>query len=129
MDRRLRELGISGLAIIDKIAHSAIRGQSDDAEFVSLQGVDLSRRCLSYNQEGVRVGTAFLRDRLREKVDQFSAGVVGPVRSRSEILLIERGDPDPFYCSETSEGQVGRQSAARDCQLHRAPGGPIAAIP
>jgi len=107
MDRHLRELGISGLTTIDKVAHRGMRSQTDGAEFVSLQGFDFGPQNLTYNQDGIRSGVAFVRDWLRKKTDQFSAEIVRSWSNRSpKILLIERGEPDPFYFTEASEGKA-----------------------
>jgi hypothetical protein len=95
MDRHLADLNWSCLKILDKKEHEALRAPArDDLCYIKVEGMDNMEH---YQRKSFRKAVGFLEKCWKK------AAIFAPLQS--QLLLIERGDPDPFYLSDVAEIQ------------------------
>jgi hypothetical protein len=88
-DRLMQELALPGLILCERQTHAKSKAmilRLADADVDEIRGFDsgqLLEDQVVYDVAGVRAGIAFVRQRL----------------ASPRIVLIERGEPDPFYAS------------------------------
>ena len=109
LDRILREIEVPSLllcergtfrAIKDRIAYSSW-GQTEE-----IKGFDIGtvpEELFHYEIDRIRVGIDFVRLRLARAIALATSKVGAAWNERPRILLIERGEADPYYCSSLAE--------------------------
>ena len=109
LDRMLVELALPSLVLCERNTHAAIQAtiaNADWAEVFEMTGFDFGfepEDRIVYDVDGIRAGVDFVRRRLRHAIAAARAGVVSQWNNSLRILVVERGDPDPFYSSALAE--------------------------
>ncbi len=114
MDRILLELDLPKLVILEREVHAlrqkAPRRFFRATEDVELTGYDLSRVNPTIDVEQLRKGTMFVLERWHGRISSHAKKIVQAHPERPRILVIDRGDADPFYVSDRAEAKTsGRQ--------------------
>lgn len=107
MDRILRELNLSRLELLDKRVHrrlaEAARLDPSD-RVVEMMGTDVGRDHREYDHNMIARARRYILRRCRERIEVHRQALHRTWRpDRQRILVIDRGDPDPFYATPRSE--------------------------
>jgi len=109
LDRMLRELALPGLLLCERFTHEDVKNiaaQAAWAETDEIGGLDFGHTRpdqIQYDVPAIRVGADFVRGRLSAAVAMAAAEIDAAWSGRPRILLIERGEADPFYQSALAE--------------------------
>lgn len=109
LDRILRELDLPGLLLCERFTHAAFKEIVACAPWAAIdeiRGFDfghLPAERVLYDVAGIKTGTDFLRRRLASAVDTATARIDAAWSGRPRVLMIERGESDPFYQSSLAE--------------------------
>jgi hypothetical protein len=110
----LQELDLPGLVILDRRMHVGrrrwFRRIVSHNEHVELQGSDIFWKNTTIDVAMLRRGVSFVMQRWHKRIDGFSEAIACAQPERPRILVIERGDSDPFYLS----GRAEKPSSGRD---------------
>jgi hypothetical protein len=116
LDRILREFAFPGLLFCERFTHAAIKERimcAPYAEIVELTGFDFGRLPedqFHYDIAGIRAGLDSVHLRLAEAIADAAAKIDAAWGGRPRVLMIERGEPDPFYrCSLVEHGNAANQ--------------------
>ena len=109
LDRILRELGLPGLLLCERFTHLDIKALITPivwAEIEEVSGFDfgqLPEDEFHYDIAGIEAGIDFLRSRLAAEIALAASKIDASWSDRPRLLLIERGEADPFYQSSLAE--------------------------
>lgn len=109
LDRMLRELGLSGLLLCEQFTHAGIKdivARAPWAEIDEISGFDFGRvsaHKVRYDAAGIDSGVNFLHQLLAPAIDTATAEISTSWPSFPRVLMIERGESDPFYQSSLAE--------------------------
>jgi hypothetical protein len=107
MDRLLAELDVRGLEIVPKSLHRRLerKVRADPAGLViERAGTDLGRAHRAYDDALISRATDYLRARWRARIEAYRRELGSVWSARwPRLLVIERGQPDPFYATRQSE--------------------------
>ena len=126
LDRILQELALPGLLCCERSTHASIKDtleRSSWAEIAEIRGFDfghLPSEEVVYDRECIGVGVKFLRRRLASAIEAATAKINASWTGRPRVLMIERGEPDPFYQSclaEIKNSANHRRSIANHVEL------------
>jgi hypothetical protein len=104
-DRLMQELALPGLILCERQTHAKSKAmilRLADADVDEIRGLDsgqLLEDQVVYDVAGVRAGIAFVRQRLALAIAEARRAIEADWVASPRIVLIERGEPDPFYAS------------------------------
>ena len=104
-DRLMQELALPGLILCERQTHAKSKAmilRLADADVDEIRGFDfgqLPEDQVVYDFAGVGAGIAFVRQRLALAIAEARRAIETDWVGSPRILLIERGEPDPFYAS------------------------------
>jgi hypothetical protein len=131
MDSLVRQLGAESIRILDKAEHrnlghswarlckllSGVPFGSGSTRYMGLRGHDRPARYDFAVFDSVR---STLREIFQNEIRVFEELIGGRTSSQGpRILLLQRGEPDPFYLSEQSDAKLGG-SIRRSIRNHAA---------
>jgi hypothetical protein len=109
LGRILRELALPGLLCCERFTHASIRKtlqHSPWAEIDEIEGFDfghLPGEEVSYDAVSIGIGVQFLRRRLASAIETARTEINASWTGSPRVLMIERGEADPFYQSSLVE--------------------------
>ena len=109
LDRILRELALPGLLCCERFTHTSIRKSLEHspwAEIDEIKGFDfghLPDEKVLYDAVSIGIGVQFLRRRLASAIGTAKIEIKASWTGSPRVLMIERGDADPFYQSSLVE--------------------------
>jgi hypothetical protein len=109
LDRILQELALPGLLCCEWSTHASIREtleRSSWAEIDEIRGYDfghLPGEEVLYDGVSIGIGVKSLRRRLASAIEAAAADINASWIGSPRVLMIERGEPDPFYQSCLAE--------------------------
>ncbi len=122
LDRTLRELALPGLLCCERFTHASIRKhleRSPWAEIDQIDGFDfghLPGEEIFYDAASIGIGVQFLRRRLACAIETAKTEISASWTGSPRVLMIERGEPDPFYQSSLVEvkSSAGQRRSIRN---------------
>jgi hypothetical protein len=109
LDRVTCELALPSLLLCERSTHAGIKAliaHSAGCDIEEVAGFDFGRlpedEC-QYDIAGIEAGIKFVRLRLAGPIALATAKIDAVWRGRPRVLMIERGEPDPFYQSSLAE--------------------------
>jgi Glycosyltransferase 61 len=109
LDHILRELALPGLLLCERLTHASIRKtlqHSPWAETDEIKGFDLGHlpgEESYYDAASIGIGVRFLRKRLAPAIETAKTELNASWTGSPRVLMIERGEADPFYDSSVVE--------------------------
>jgi hypothetical protein len=109
LDRILRELALPGLLCCERFTHASIRKSLERlpwAEIDEIKGFDLGHlpgEEAFYDAASIGIGVQFLRRRLAPAIETAKTKIDASWSGSPRVLMIERGDADPYYESSLVE--------------------------
>jgi len=109
LDRILRELALPGLLLCERFTHLDIKALITRivwAQIEEVSGFDfgqLPEDEFHYDIAGIAAGIDFLRSRLAREIAFAASKIDASWSGRPRVLMIERGEADPFYQSSLAE--------------------------
>ena len=126
LDRILHELSLPGLLCCERFTHASIRKtleRSSRVEIDEIKGFDfghLPGEEVLYDGPSIEVGVQFVRERLVPAIERARAELNASWTGNPRVLMIERGESDPYYQSCLAEVQSSanqRRSVANHGEL------------
>jgi hypothetical protein len=107
MDRILRELDLPRLELLDKRLHRRLAEAArldPSGRVVEVTGTDLGRERREYDHRMIARARRYILERCWERIEVHHQALRRTWRpDRPRIVVIDRGDPDPFYATPHSE--------------------------
>lgn len=121
MDRILRELGLQRLELVEKRVHrrlAKVARLEPSSRIVGLTGTDLGRDRREYDHGMIARARRYILRRCRRRIDVHRETLhrTWPP-DRPRILVVDRGNSDPFYATRRSE-RKGAASQRRRVSNH-----------
>ena len=105
----LRELALPGLLCCERFTHASIRKSLEHSPWAKTDEIDgfdfghVPGEEISYDAASIGIGVQFLRRRLASAIETAMIEINSSWPGSPRVLLIERGEADPFYQSSLVE--------------------------